>query len=372
MPLGVLGAVVLTGLLVPSTAAAQEAPVCAPPRCVDAAVPIPAGITVPDNRVRVLLPNDYHTDTCRRWPVLYLFHGVGDTWQSWARNSDVVAFMADKPVIVVMPDGGRTPDAGWHSDWADGSRHWERYHVDTLVPWVEATFRSAGDGHRLVAGFSMGGFGAMSYAARHPGVFDVAASFSGFVDTMYVAPASGVGYALANRYGGSPDERVWGDQVQDEATWREHNPTDRAADLDGTTLFLYSGMGVPAAPAEDDPSKSGNHTAEHLIFQMNLSFTRALDAAGVPYEADFHPGNHDWPYFAAGLHWALPRMLATPAGASTSACAAAASAPTGAPLAAAELSDTGGASRAGLAAVVLAGALALHAVRRRLTPEDRR
>ena len=357
------GAIALLAATAPGHAAEQ--PVCAPPRCVEATVPVPAGLKVPDSRVRVLLPSDYHADPCRRWPVLYLLHGVGDTYTSWTRNADVVAFTADKPVIVVMPDAGKNPDAGWYSDWADGSRHWERFHVDVLVPWVESTFRTAGADHRLVTGFSMGGFGAMSYAARHPGLFDAAASISGFVDTMYGAPASGVGFELGSDYLGSPDARVWGDQVRDEATWRDHNPTDRAADLKGTALYLYSGMGAPAAPGEDDPTKTANHLVEHYVFHTNLSFTRALDAAGVPYEADFHAGNHDWPYFEAGLHWALPRMLATPAGASTSACAAAPAATEPTAVAAAELPATGRPPRSALGATLVAAALVLRRVRRR-------
>src|SRR5439155_874330 len=81
------------------------------------------------------------------------------------------------------------------------------------------------------AGLSMGGFGAMSYAARHRGLFRAAASFSGAVDTRYVEPASGIGFNIFHDTFGTPDDRVWGNQVTDEATWRAHNPTDRAADL---------------------------------------------------------------------------------------------------------------------------------------------
>ena len=43
---------------------------------------------------------------------------------------------------------------------------------------------------------------------------------------------------------------------------------------------------------------------------MNLSFTRALDAAGVLYGEDFYLGGyHGWPYWERELHWALPRIV---------------------------------------------------------------
>ena len=82
-------------------------------------------------------------------------------------------------------------------------------------------------------GLSMGGFGAMSYAARHAGLFQAAASFSGAVDTQYAAPASGVFFTQLHDMFGTPDDRVWGDQLQDQATWTAHNPTARATDLAG-------------------------------------------------------------------------------------------------------------------------------------------
>ena len=227
-------------LLVPTRPAVAQDGVCTPPACVDVTVPVPDGLKVPDPRVRVLLPDGYG-DGCLRYPVLYLLHGAGDTYRTWSENTDVVEFTRDLPVIVVMPDGGKSPESGWYSDWADGSRQWETFHIDVLVPYIDRTFRTLGDGHRLVAGLSMGGFGAMSYAARHQGLFRAAASFSGAVDMMIGFPLSGPGFAAAQPQFGTPDDRVWGNQVADQDEWRAHNPTDRAADLAGTDLFIASG-----------------------------------------------------------------------------------------------------------------------------------
>jgi diacylglycerol O-acyltransferase/trehalose O-mycolyltransferase len=297
---------------------------CAPPRCVERVVPLPQGVVVPDNHVRVVLPEGYDAEACRRYPVLLLLHGVGDSWRDWTTKSDLIAFTRDYPVIVVTPDGGNTPDAGWYSDWRDGSRQYETFHIDALLPWVDANFRTRGQGQRIVAGFSMGGFGAMSYAARHPGEFKAAASFSGIVDTMYAYPASGPFFTTLHDRFGTPDDRVWGDQFANEATWREHNPTDRARDLKGTDVFVYSGIGAPAGAHGDNAQKPANYATEHFVFQTNASFLRSLDSAGVAYKSDFHPGYHDWPYFEAGLHWALPQMMQSVGGPDASACVAAA------------------------------------------------
>ncbi|TMB02806.1 MAG: hypothetical protein E6J70_06435, partial [Deltaproteobacteria bacterium] len=125
---------------------------------------------------------------------------------------------AQFPLIIVMPDAGHDSEAGWYSDWADGSRQWETFHTRVLVRYVDGHFRTLRLAHRAVAGLSMGGFGAMSYAARHPGLFQAAASFSGAVDTRYVEPVSGIGFNIFHDMFGTPDDRVWGNQVTDEAT----------------------------------------------------------------------------------------------------------------------------------------------------------
>ena len=91
---------------------------------------------------------------------------------------------AGQPLIVVMPDGGR---GGWYSNWHNGGRGgppaWESYHIGQLIPLVDRRFRTvAARRGRAIAGLSMGGFGAFSYAARHPDLFTAAASFSGGLD----------------------------------------------------------------------------------------------------------------------------------------------------------------------------------------------
>lgn len=310
----VVAALVLVVARAPSANAVDAAP-CRPPRCLDVAVPLPDGIKVPDNHVRILLPKDYE-DRCARYPVLYLLHGVGDTFKSWSEQTDVIAFSEKYPVVVVMPDGGHGPQAGWGSDWVGGPHpQWETFHTEILPGFVDRTFRTRGAGHRAAAGQSMGGFAAMSYAARRAGLFQAAASFSGFVDTLYGFPASGplmdmAGKGVGGQSLGTPREEVWGSQLTAEQTWREHNPTDLAKKLGGVSLFVTSGSGTPLGPAGDDPSLPHAYAIENYVLQVNLSFTRALDSARVSYAKDLYAGGyHGWPYF----QWALHAWLDSPA-----------------------------------------------------------
>lgn len=142
-----------------------------------------------DGHARVLLPTGYRRAPHRAWPVLYLLHGCCDTtpgWKAWTANTDVEAFTAHSDVMIVMPEAG---PAGFYSDWwnhgAYGPPAWERFHLTELRQILERGWHAGT--RRVVAGLSMGGFGALSYAARHRDLFRAAASFSGLADSRAYA-----------------------------------------------------------------------------------------------------------------------------------------------------------------------------------------
>ena len=109
-------------------------------------------------KVRVLLPAGYAAAQHRRYPVLYLLHGASGSYRDWTRSGEVERLTAGKPLIVVMPDGGR---GGWYTNWYNGGKAgapaWETYHVDELIPLVDRRFRTLPVRRgRAIAGLSMG------------------------------------------------------------------------------------------------------------------------------------------------------------------------------------------------------------------------
>jgi S-formylglutathione hydrolase FrmB len=258
-------------------------------------------------KVRVLLPAGYDdpTNAITRYPVLLLLHGVGDDQASWTNRTDVAAFTASTPLIVVMPDAGKTPTAGWYSDWIDGPA-WESFHIGELLPFVDATYRTMGTREsRAVAGFSMGGFGAMSYAARHPELFVAAAEFSGAVDTTFAGQGEATALELLSTSVGTPSDNVWGPYATNEARWRTHNPSDLAENLRWTDLWLVSGNGVPRPG--DNPQAGPVETG---VYIMNLRFHSALVERGIAHVwNDRGYGTHDWPYRQLDLHTWVPQLL---------------------------------------------------------------
>jgi S-formylglutathione hydrolase FrmB len=241
-------------------------------------------------RIRVLTPAPYADG--RRYPVLLLLHGCCDDYRSWVDKGRAEQLTAPYPLIVVMPDGG---PSGWYSDpYAGGTPKYETYAFDELLPWIDTTFATTGG--RAVAGLSMGGFGALKYAARHPGVFEAAASFSGVVDNASFADAG-----WANLI----PESVWS---ADRARWREHNPLDLADRLRGLKLLeLRTGNGEPG-PLD---TRTSRDALEAEVGRENDALHARLDQLGIPHVYDdYGPGVHDWPYWARDLERTLVNLRA--------------------------------------------------------------
>ena len=265
----------------------------------------------------VMLPAGYDSRSARRYPVLYLLHGHGGNHNDWPSH-DADKVVGDTPVIVVMPDGGYD---GFYSDWygTDVDGHtpapapgWETFHIRELLPWVDATYRTIADrGGRAIAGLSMGGFGAMSYAARHPDLFVAAGSFSGAVDIDDGYPIGGTVMAsLANLPDGKqPDGCIWGDPLTQDVLWRDHDPTELARNLSALSLYLASGDGRPGR--YDSAPNLGAMGIEGGVFLMTDAFDKALTAARVAHTTNLYgPGTHSWPYWMDDLQAFVPRMQA--------------------------------------------------------------
>jgi S-formylglutathione hydrolase FrmB len=249
--------------------------------------------------VRLLTPTGWERrGSGQRWPVLYLLHGCCDDYTSWSRETDIEELPALRDVLVVMPDGGR---AGFYSDWRKGAPRWETFHLQELRGLLEDRY-GAGP-QRAIAGPSMGGFGALSYAARNPGMFRAAASYSGIVDTL---GQPRIVQGVLDREGHDPDD-LWGDPVQEASVWREHNPYDIAQRLRPIPVFVSAGDGRPGPL--DRPGMTDEY-GEGTLSPQSKALVDRLREAGVQVQADLYgPGLHRWPYWQRELHRSLPLLL---------------------------------------------------------------
>ena len=129
-------------------------------------------------------------DRRRRYPVIYLLHGIRGAPYSFLGGlrltmvaDQQIASHSARPFIAVMPPAGN--DASYRGEWTG---IWEDYVVGSVVPYVDRTLPTvARPQHRSIAGLSAGGYGAVDIALRHPGVFGTVEAWSGY----FTAPRDG-------------------------------------------------------------------------------------------------------------------------------------------------------------------------------------
>ena len=115
----------------------------------------------------------------QKLPVLYLLHGGGGGFRDWSNYSDVASY-AERGLILIMPQG----NSSYYTNSADRPQdRYEDYIVRDLIADVEQRFPAADDRtHRAIAGVSMGGFGAVVLALKHPDLFVFAGGLSSALD----------------------------------------------------------------------------------------------------------------------------------------------------------------------------------------------
>jgi enterochelin esterase family protein len=156
-------------------------------------------------RVVVYTPPDYSTSG-RKYPVVYLLHGLNDFERGWTQsgmaNNIMDNLLADKqavPAIIVMPFGHATTGATGkqpeilalqkslgYAPPAPGAPGWnmEKEMLDYVIPYIEKEFRVVKDKqHRAIMGYSMGGGHSTSIGFGHPELFAYVAGFSGYGST---------------------------------------------------------------------------------------------------------------------------------------------------------------------------------------------
>jgi S-formylglutathione hydrolase FrmB len=231
------------------------------------------------SRITVTDPADHKTYGVYVWrpdvpetrtlPVLYFLHGVPSDPESLVQDEDlpgqVAAYVAHggTPFVLAVPDGNgsRHDDTEW-ANAADGSDRIEDRLLDEVIPAVEGAHRRDA-AHRAIGGFSMGGYGSMNLALRHPSVFGAVASISGY---FHVDDPS-------HMFGDRPDVVA------------ANSPDRDLAAAHRLRIFLA------AAAEETDPVVKGEPQR----------FKELLDEAGVPAELVVRPGGHDWDYVRSVL-----------------------------------------------------------------------
>ncbi|MBI5383546.1 MAG: esterase family protein [Verrucomicrobia bacterium] len=143
-------------------------------------------------KMHVYTPPGYSTD--KKYPVLYLLHGIGGDETEWQRfaHPDILLdnLIADGKAVsmlLVMPNGRAQKDdrAGPNAmATAPAFAKFERDLLDDVIPAIESRYSVQADrGHRALAGLSMGGGQSLNFGLAHLETFAWVGGFSSAPNT---------------------------------------------------------------------------------------------------------------------------------------------------------------------------------------------
>jgi len=171
-----------------------------------------SAVTGTRRKASVYLPAGFSPQ--RRYPVLYLLHGIAgnqDEWRGYVRAGAIldqlIAAGKAVPMIVVMPNGRALPDDRpppaermFTPEHIAGFAKFERDLLESLVPAVDKAYPTLAErGQRAIAGLSMGGGQALNYGLGHPDIFASVAGFSAAPNTRAAASLLAQATAAPNR-----------------------------------------------------------------------------------------------------------------------------------------------------------------------------
>lgn len=216
--------------------------------------------------------------------VLYLLHGLSDDASAWPRYTTIEKVAARYGLVVVIPSAGRS----FYTDQPNGQKYFT-YLVEELPRYLAQVFGLKPKREdTLIAGNSMGGYGAFKAALLHPEMYAAAASLSGMLsrEVLRLLPDDPRKEEFALLFG---DLEKLGGGPHDPAAWLK-----QAAEDPGQAPRLYIATG-----RQED------------IHILSVMFYAACQQAGLQVEYLEQDAGHDWFFWDSAIRWFLEGALGT-------------------------------------------------------------
>lgn len=265
---------------------------------------------------QLYLPPGYAPGGSVRYPVLYLLHGRGDKMTAWNTiKPDLDRLIREgriPAVIAIMPDAPASRRAGYYIDSQftgaaelPAGEALESAFTGDLVAHIDATYPTKTDRlSRIIAGYSMGGYGALRYSLAHPELFGAA---------IVLSPA--VYFPLPPKDSSTREFGAFGrgSQLFDDALYTSLNyPAAMPAfTARGLPLVMFIAVGDDEH-ALTDPKES----VHDLDYEAHTLYNRIRRIPLVIAQLRVFDGGHGWdtwrPAFVEGIEHVFIRLKAAP------------------------------------------------------------
>jgi S-formylglutathione hydrolase FrmB len=191
------------------------------------------------------------------------------------------------PMIIVMPDAG----VSWYVNSYDGKTNYEDFFINEFITHIDATYRTrAMKQYRAIAGLSMGGYGSLVMATKHPSLFSAAAPLSAgvFQDEAILNADDGLWKTVLGDIYGKKD-LVGKNRLTDH--WYKNSilkiiETGNTDDLKKVRYYIDCGD-------------------EDFLIKGNMALHAVMIDKKIPHEFRVRDGVHNWTYWRT----ALPEVL---------------------------------------------------------------
>jgi S-formylglutathione hydrolase FrmB len=234
---------------------------------------------------RVILPVGYAKAAAKRFPVVYLLHGLTGHYANWTTLGTLAQSAESFGFILITPEG----DNGWYNDSPTiANAKYERYIVKELIPEIDAKYRTVNDRKgRAIAGLSMGGYGALKFGLKYPQMFSLVGSFSGAIFApMFTSQSFSV-------FGQSFSVPFL--EIITRTTTDAFGPPGSASRTENDIFAIV--RSIDSERSRSLPFIYFDCGTEDILLQSNRDFATLLLEKKIPHEFRQLPGGHTWPYW---------------------------------------------------------------------------
>jgi enterochelin esterase-like enzyme len=237
-------------------------------------------------KVNIYLPEEFDRQPQKKYPVLYLLHGLTDTYRAWVDKGhlDKVADeMISKgevcPMIIIMPNaGGPNTRVDWNGYFNMDGWAYHDFFYQELMPTFEKKYRIIGDkANRAVSGLSMGGGGCTVYAQRHPDLFSSC-------------------YAMS----------AWLTSQDTQVNPNDHQTAVSKAVHDNSAIDYVRNASAEVVNQLKTVRWFVDCGDDDFLLDQNEEFHRLMRGKRIACELRVRNGNHGWDYWNTALRTSLP------------------------------------------------------------------
>jgi enterochelin esterase-like enzyme len=262
----------------------------------------------------VITPPGYDENSGKRYPVVYFLHGYWGEVQAQQEGFRLdlavqAAADAGNELIMVMPDGFSKYRGGFYSS-SPTVGDYETYVARDLVEWVDANYRTIAErDSRGLAGHSMGGYGTIRIAMKHPETFSSIYMMSAcclqpmVLDVATAQRIEGMSEAdlAAADFGGlAPVSTLvtWSPDPTDTGLLKAETGLREDGTLDPLVNYRIAANSPTVLLPQYLPALNGLEAFamdigdQDFLIEPNNEFRAELDRFGVEYQFELYEGDH--------------------------------------------------------------------------------